>query len=87
MRRSIHLVLVLVSFTPNFGVIWVNGAEVCESESSNCAKAPMTALLLGGTGATGKEVLNELNSNDRISKIVFITRRHIEFLDMPKVQV
>ena len=30
----------------------------------------LTALLIGGTGATGKEVLKELNKSELISKIV-----------------
>ena len=47
----------------------------------------LTALLIGGTGATGKEVLKELAKNDLISKIVFISRRALEFPDKPKVSV
>ena len=46
----------------------------------------LTALLIGGTGATGKEVLKELNKSDLISKIIFISRRALEFPDQPKVQ-
>ena len=45
----------------------------------------LTALLIGGTGATGKEVLKELNKNELVSKIVFIARRALEFPDQPKV--
>ena len=47
----------------------------------------ITALLIGGTGATGKEVLKELNANDLVSKIIFISRRALEFPDQPKVRI
>ena len=47
--------------------------------------ANLTALLIGGTGATGKEVLKELNKCDIISKVVFISRRALELTDQPKV--
>ena len=46
----------------------------------------LTAILIGGTGATGKEVLKELNATDLISKIIFISRRALEFPDQPKVR-
>ena len=59
--------------------------EVCEKSNLDCVEKQLTAILLGGTGATGKEVLSELNSSDRITKIIFITRRQLEFPDMPKV--
>ena len=45
----------------------------------------VTAVLIGGTGATGKEVLKELSASDLISKIIFISRRALEFPDQPKV--
>ena len=45
----------------------------------------VTAVLIGGTGATGKEVLRELSASDLISKIIFISRRALEFPDQPKV--
>ena len=45
----------------------------------------LTALLIGGTGASGKEVLKELTKSDLISKIIFISRRAMEFADQPKV--
>ena len=45
----------------------------------------LTAMLIGGTGATGKEVLKELNKSELISKIIFISRRALEFPDQPKV--
>ena len=45
----------------------------------------LTALLIGGTGATGKEVLKELTKSDLISKIIFISRRAMEFPDEAKV--
>ena len=61
--------------------------EVCEKSNQDCAEKQLTAILLGGTGATGKEVLIELNSSDRITKIIFITRRPLEFPDMPKVNI
>ena len=44
-----------------------------------------TALLIGGTGATGKEVFKELTKSDLISKIIFISRRAMEFPDEAKV--
>ena len=47
----------------------------------------LTALLIGGTGATGKEVLKELNKCDLISKVVFISRRALELADQPKVSL
>ena len=46
----------------------------------------LTAILIGGTGATGKEVLKELNATELISKIIFISRRALEFPDQPKVR-
>ena len=51
------------------------------------ASGKITALLIGGTGATGKEVLKELNANDLVSKIIFISRRALEFPDQPKVRI
>ena len=62
-----------------------NEIDVCDKSTQKCPDSGLTALLLGGTGATGKHVLNELHASDQISKIVFITRRNIEFPDMPKV--
>ena len=53
--------------------------------TQKCPESGITALLLGGSGATGKHVLKELNAKDEISKIVFISRRDLEFIDMPKV--
>ena len=47
----------------------------------------LTALLIGGTGATGKEVLKELNKSELISKIIFISRRALTFPDQPKVRI
>ena len=46
----------------------------------------LTAILIGGTGATGKEVLKELNATESITKIIFISRRALEFPDQPKVR-
>ena len=37
-----------------------------------------TALVLGGTGETGKMVLKELQQIDLISKIIMINRRNVE---------
>ena len=45
----------------------------------------LTAILIGGTGATGKEVLKVLNATELITKIIFISRRALEFPDQPKV--
>ena len=47
--------------------------------------AKLTAILIGGTGATGKEVLKVLNATELITKIIFISRRALEFPDQPKV--
>ena len=38
-----------------------------------------TALLLGGTGETGKEVLKQLVKSDFYKRIIFITRREVDF--------
>ena len=43
------------------------------------------ALLLGGTGATGSKVLEELKANEGISKVLFLTRKETE-QDNPKVE-
>ena len=61
--------------------------EVCDKPNQDCTEKQLTAILLGGTGATGRKVLNELNSSDKITKIIFITRRPLEFPDMPKVSI
>ena len=63
----------------------IEDQKVCKASEVDCVERSLTAILLGGTGATGKEVLNELNSSDRISKIIFISRRAVKFQDMPKV--
>ena len=77
----------LIASMPIVGVVVNDGSEFCEDSSQNCARSQLTAILLGGTGATGREVLKELNSNDQISKIIFISRRPIAFTDMPKVYI
>jgi len=48
--------------------------------------ARKTALLLGGTGATGKMVFEELKANELVSKILFLTRRDVEQDSNPKVE-
>jgi len=45
--------------------------------------ATKSALVLGGTGATGKSVVEELRKSDLVDKIVMITRRTIEIPDGP----
>ena len=37
-----------------------------------------TALLLGGTGATGKQVFEELKASQAVGKIIFVTRRDMK---------
>ena len=37
-----------------------------------------TALLLGGTGATGKHVFEELKASEKIGKVIFLSRRDIQ---------
>ena len=39
---------------------------------------PKCALILGGTGESGKRVLDELRASDLISKIIMLNRREIE---------
>ena len=60
--------------------------DVCDRSTQKCPDSGLVALILGGTGATGKHVLEELNSSNKVSKIIFISRRDIEFPDMPKVK-
>ena len=38
-----------------------------------------SVLVLGGTGATGKEVVKLLMENDQVAKIKMITRRKVDF--------
>ena len=73
----------LVFFT--MSDVLTGDSEFCNDAGQDCEKT-FTAILLGGTGATGRELLNELNANGRISKIIFITRRPIQFPDKPKVR-
>ena len=40
-----------------------------------------TALVLGGTGQSGKRVIEELRLSDHISKIIMINRRQVELPD------
>lgn len=44
------------------------------------------ALVLGGTGETGKRVVEQLRINDLISKVVMITRRQVELPDGPGIE-
>ena len=41
------------------------------------------ALVLGGTGATGKHVIKELRENEQISKIKMLNRRQVELPEGP----
>ena len=41
------------------------------------------ALVLGGTGATGKHVIKELRENDQVSKIKMVNRRQVELEEGP----
>ena len=77
--------ILILSYVPFHGLSLDNELDVGDKSSQKCPEYRLTALLLGGTGATGKHVLKELHASDQISKITFITRRHIEFPDMPKV--
>lgn len=43
--------------------------------------ASKTALVLGGTGETGKRVIEQLRINAAISKVVMINRREVEISD------
>lgn len=43
------------------------------------------ALLLGGSGETGKQVLKQLNMNPLVSRIILVGRRLLEVDDQPKV--
>ena len=63
-----------------------NNLDVCDRSTQKCPDSGLVALILGGTGATGKHVLEELNSSNKVSKIIFISRRDIEFPDMHKVK-
>ena len=76
-------VIILIHF---YGVSSENSLNVCDKSTQKCPNSGLVALILGGTGATGKHVLEELNSSDKVSKIIFISRRNIEFPDMPKVK-
>ena len=41
------------------------------------------ALVLGGTGATGKHVIKELRENEQISKIKMVNRRQVDLPEGP----
>ena len=69
-----------------FDMTLENNLDVCDRSTQKCPDSGLVALILGGTGATGKHVLEELNTSNKVSKIIFITRRDIEFPDMPKVK-
>ena len=44
------------------------------------------ALVLGGTGATGKHVIKELRENEQISKIKMLNRRQVELPEGPGLE-
>ena len=67
-------------------VISDNESDACDRSTQKCPESGITALLLGGSGATGKHVLKELNARHEISKIILISRRNLDIPDMPKVQ-
>jgi len=48
--------------------------------------ASKCALVLGGTGESGKRVLDELRISDLISKIVMINRRQVELPEGPGIE-
>ena len=68
-------------------VISDNESDACDRLTQKCPESGITALLLGGSGATGKHVLKELNTRHEISRIIFISRRDIEFPDISKVRL
>ena len=43
--------------------------------------ASKIACVLGGTGETGKRVIDELRNIDTISKIIMLTRREVELAE------
>ena len=43
--------------------------------------ASKIACVLGGTGETGKRVIEELRNIDTISKIIMLTRREVELTE------
>lgn len=45
----------------------------------------ITALVLGGSGEIGKQLVRELVSNASFSHIILVTRRHIE-IDNEKIE-
>jgi len=45
--------------------------------------ASKIACVLGGTGETGKRVIDELRNSDTISKIIMLTRREVEITEGP----
>ena len=68
-----------------YDVISDKELDSCDRSTHKCPESGITALILGGSGATGKHVLKELNARQEISKIIFISRRDLEITDMPKV--
>ena len=86
MQTHETIVILLALFESGVVMASTDSLETCDKSGQSCTESTLTAILLGGTGATGKEVLKELNSRVEISKIIFITRRPVEFPDMPKVR-
>ena len=48
--------------------------------------ASKCALVLGGTGESGKRVMDELRISDLISKIVMLNRRQVELPEGPGIE-
>lgn len=45
-----------------------------------------TALVIGYTGATGREVVKALVETQRFEKVVLVGRRKVEFKDEPRIE-
>ena len=43
--------------------------------------ASKIVCVLGGTGETGKRVIDELRNSDTISRIIMLTRREVELTE------
>lgn len=50
------------------------------------AAAPLTAAILGATGAVGKELVGHLTARDQWSKIIVLNRRLVSYPDSPKIE-
>ena len=55
-------------------------APMC-SDTKKTKMASKIACVLGGTGETGKRVIEELRNIDTISKIIMLTRREVELTE------